>query len=203
MWWGCWGTALSKSVKSGRKGLAFSILLTACSVLAILTNTIRRYRYGIDTSGIKAEPARKSSSDLHWVLITLNPSAASTGFRIYDFWCRRLSFIIYASPKSLTGFPKLEAAFSPNSKPANFTMFSSVRNSALAALLLAFSHAAHSATPAQWRSRPIYQVFTDRFTRTDLSTAAPCASGYGGYCGGTWQGIISKLDYIQVSFDAR
>lgn len=56
-----------------------------------------------------------------------------------------------------------------------------------------------SATPAEWRGRSIYQVFTDRFAPTDSTTKPSCPSGYGGYCGGTWQGIISKLDYIQVS----
>jgi len=54
------------------------------------------------------------------------------------------------------------------------------------------------ATPAQWRGRSIYQVFTDRFARTDGSTSATCTSGYEGFCGGTWKGITSKLDYIQV-----
>ncbi|CZR63650.1 related to alpha-amylase A precursor [Phialocephala subalpina] len=54
-----------------------------------------------------------------------------------------------------------------------------------------------SATPAEWRGRSIYQVFTDRFAPTDSTTKPSCPSGYGGYCGGTWQGIISKLDYIQ------
>ncbi|CAG8948717.1 hypothetical protein HYFRA_00001838 [Hymenoscyphus fraxineus] len=52
------------------------------------------------------------------------------------------------------------------------------------------------ATTSDWRSRSIYQVFTDRFARTDGSNTY-CAPGYGGFCGGTWQGIINKLDYIQ------
>ncbi|KAK7719915.1 hypothetical protein SLS64_002096 [Diaporthe eres] len=38
---------------------------------------------------------------------------------------------------------------------------------------------------------------TDRFARTDLSTTASCDSSKGVYCGGTWKGLISKLDYIQ------
>lgn len=36
---------------------------------------------------------------------------------------------------------------------------------------------------------------TDRFARTDGSTSAPC--DFNSYCGGTWQGLINKLDYIQ------
>ena len=58
----------------------------------------------------------------------------------------------------------------------------------------------YAATPAQWRSRSIYQVMTDRFARTDQSTSASCPPGFGGYCGGTWAGLTEKLDYIQVSF---
>lgn len=37
----------------------------------------------------------------------------------------------------------------------------------------------------------------DRFARTDLSTTAPCDTSAQVYCGGTWKGLISKLDYIQ------
>ncbi|KAK6601136.1 Alpha-amylase A type-3-like protein 1 [Botrytis cinerea] len=54
-----------------------------------------------------------------------------------------------------------------------------------------------SATPDEWRTRSIYQVFTDRFARTDVSNTTDCPSQTRGYCGGTWQGIINKLDYIQ------
>lgn len=52
-------------------------------------------------------------------------------------------------------------------------------------------------SPAQWRSQSIYQVVTDRFARTDGSTTATCDTNLGLYCGGTWQGLINKLDYIQ------
>jgi alpha-amylase len=52
-------------------------------------------------------------------------------------------------------------------------------------------------SPADWRKQSIYQLLTDRFARTDGSTTATCDSGAGIYCGGTWQGIIKKLDYIQ------
>ena len=52
-------------------------------------------------------------------------------------------------------------------------------------------------TPAEWRSQSIYQVLTDRFARTDGSTTASCDTGEGVYCGGTWEGIINHLDYIQ------
>lgn len=46
-----------------------------------------------------------------------------------------------------------------------------------------------------WATQSIYQVMTDRFARTDNSTSHTCDLLQ--YCGGTWQGIINKLDYIQ------
>lgn len=52
-------------------------------------------------------------------------------------------------------------------------------------------------TPAEWRAQSIYQVVTDRFARTDGSTTYSCSTAGQVYCGGTWQGIINQLDYIQ------
>ncbi|KKZ66125.1 alpha-amylase A type-3 [[Emmonsia] crescens] len=63
--------------------------------------------------------------------------------------------------------------------------------------ILALSETIFAATPAEWRSQSIYFLLTDRFARTDGSTAAPCNTDDRRYCGGTWQGIINKLDYIQ------
>ena len=68
---------------------------------------------------------------------------------------------------------------------------------ALLLFLFLFNLVALAASPAEWRSRMIYQVLTDRFAQTDGSTTAPCNAGDGVYCGGTWQGIINRLDYIQ------
>ena len=62
-------------------------------------------------------------------------------------------------------------------------------------LFLVFCACTSALTPAQWRSQSIYQVVTDRFARTDGSTSASCDLNR--YCGGTWQGLIKKLDYIQ------
>ena len=60
-----------------------------------------------------------------------------------------------------------------------------------------------AASSSEWRGRSIYQVFTDRFARTDGSTTASCSPGYQGYCGGTWAGITNHLDYIRgMGFDA-
>ncbi|TKA60936.1 Alpha-amylase A type-3 [Cryomyces minteri] len=65
------------------------------------------------------------------------------------------------------------------------------------AAALALASSALAATPAQWRGRSIYQVLTDRFARADGSTTATCNTGDRVYCGGTYQGIIKQLDYIQ------
>ncbi|EFX05166.1 O-glycosyl hydrolase [Grosmannia clavigera kw1407] len=52
-------------------------------------------------------------------------------------------------------------------------------------------------TPVQWRGQSIYFLLTDRFARTDNSTTAACDTSKRAYCGGSWQGIINQLDYIQ------
>ncbi|PGH02056.1 alpha-amylase [Blastomyces parvus] len=63
--------------------------------------------------------------------------------------------------------------------------------------ILALLEVVNAATPAEWRSRSIYFLLTDRFARTDGSTTAPCNTDDQRFCGGTWRGIINKLDYIQ------
>ncbi|KAB8076233.1 glycoside hydrolase superfamily [Aspergillus leporis] len=54
-----------------------------------------------------------------------------------------------------------------------------------------------ASTLNEWRSQSIYFLMTDRFARTDGSTSAPCDLSQRAYCGGSWQGIIEQLDYIQ------
>ncbi|KAI4282888.1 MAG: hypothetical protein L6R38_002609 [Xanthoria sp. 2 TBL-2021] len=49
--------------------------------------------------------------------------------------------------------------------------------------------------PNDWRGRSIYQIITDRFSPSN--SAMPCDVAKQQYCGGTWQGIINRLDYIQ------
>lgn len=69
--------------------------------------------------------------------------------------------------------------------------------------VLLYSLQAAAATLEDWRTRTIYQVLTDRFARSDGSTTAPCNVVDGLYCGGSWKGIVDKLDYIQgMNFDA-
>ncbi len=48
---------------------------------------------------------------------------------------------------------------------------------------------------AEWASRSIYQVMTDRFAKSDGSSQE--CTDVEKYCGGTWTGLINKLDYIQ------
>lgn len=61
---------------------------------------------------------------------------------------------------------------------------------------------ASEAKPDYWRSRSIYQIMTDRFATSDNSTPY-CDTAQKQYCGGTWRGIINRLDYIKnMSFTA-
>ncbi|TGO10923.1 hypothetical protein BTUL_0122g00350 [Botrytis tulipae] len=64
-------------------------------------------------------------------------------------------------------------------------------------LLTSFVNDVHAATSDDWRSQSIYQIITDRFARTDGSTTYACNNTAQLYCGGTFQGIINHLDYIQ------
>nr|KMM70027.1 alpha-amylase 1 [Coccidioides posadasii RMSCC 3488] len=65
------------------------------------------------------------------------------------------------------------------------------------------SHFSFAANTGDWKPRSIYQVFTDRFARTDGSSTALCDPKEGVTCGGTWRGIINHLNYIQgMGFDA-
>ncbi|RWA12494.1 hypothetical protein EKO27_g2602 [Xylaria grammica] len=63
------------------------------------------------------------------------------------------------------------------------------------ALLAALGATVQALSTDSWTKQSIYQVLTDRFARTDLSTSA--CNDLRSYCGGTWQGLIKKLDYIQ------
>ncbi len=57
-----------------------------------------------------------------------------------------------------------------------------------------------SKTKEEWKSRTIYQILTDRFSRTSGDTSGCDISKY---CGGTFKGLQNNLDYIQnMGFDA-
>jgi hypothetical protein len=82
-------------------------------------------------------------------------------------------------------------------RPANMTKLFFL------ALVLAITNTVRAATAAEWRSRSIYQVVTDRYALTNNSISAPCDPSMSVYCGGSWEGIINNLDYIQnMGFDA-
>lgn len=48
----------------------------------------------------------------------------------------------------------------------------------------------------EWKSRSIYQVMIDRYAHDDGGTDHECNELYK-FCGGTWKGLMNKLDYIQ------
>jgi alpha-amylase len=64
-----------------------------------------------------------------------------------------------------------------------------------AAAVLAFSGLASAANLTEWKDRSIYQVMIDRYALTDGSTDHECEAHL--TCGGTWAGLLNKLDYIE------
>ncbi|KAL2131346.1 hypothetical protein VTI74DRAFT_5235 [Chaetomium olivicolor] len=73
-------------------------------------------------------------------------------------------------------------------------MRASIFSGAVAAAL-AFAGLGAAADIEAWKSRSIYQVMIDRYARPDGSTDATCELYK--FCGGTWKGLMNKLDYIQ------
>ncbi|RAL03721.1 alpha-amylase [Aspergillus ibericus CBS 121593] len=70
-------------------------------------------------------------------------------------------------------------------------------------MVLLVAATVQAASRDQWIGRSVYQIVTDRYARSDNSTTAACDAAEGNYCGGSFQGIINKLDYIQdLGFDA-
>ncbi|KAF9645246.1 alpha-amylase [Thelephora ganbajun] len=70
------------------------------------------------------------------------------------------------------------------------------------ALATCFAASSLAASVVEWQERSIYQVLTDRFALEGGGTAR-CVTDDRKYCGGTYRGIIDKLDYIQnLGFDA-
>jgi alpha-amylase len=65
----------------------------------------------------------------------------------------------------------------------------------------ALAMAVSAGTSDEWKQRSVYQVLTDRFARSDGSTST--CTNLSNYCGGDYQGMINKLDYIQgMGYDA-
>lgn len=63
--------------------------------------------------------------------------------------------------------------------------------------------AALTADAEAWKSRSIYFALTDRIARSSTDTGGNSCGNLGNYCGGTFRGLQSKLDYIKgMGFDA-
>ncbi|KAJ6568868.1 GH13 alpha-amylase precursor [Mycena capillaripes] len=59
-----------------------------------------------------------------------------------------------------------------------------------------------AASAADWSTKSIYQLVTDRFAMSNDSST-PCDTSLRTYCGGSWAGLTTHLDYIQeMGFDA-
>ncbi|KAF2181444.1 carbohydrate-binding module family 20 protein [Zopfia rhizophila CBS 207.26] len=70
-------------------------------------------------------------------------------------------------------------------------------------LLLHLVSVVMAADTNAWKSRSIYFVLTDRIARNSSDTGGGSCSNLGNYCGGTFKGLESKLDYIKgLGFDA-
>ncbi|KAM0546244.1 hypothetical protein ACHAPJ_010927 [Fusarium lateritium] len=62
---------------------------------------------------------------------------------------------------------------------------------------------AEAADAAAWKSRNIYFALTDRVARSADDSGGNACGNLGNYCGGTFKGLESKLDYIKgMGFDA-
>lgn len=75
--------------------------------------------------------------------------------------------------------------------------------SALITFLLQLCSLVAAADTSAWKSRSIYFVLTDRIARSSSDTGGDSCGNLGNYCGGTFKGLESKLDYIKnLGFDA-
>ncbi|KAF4978723.1 hypothetical protein FZEAL_4943 [Fusarium zealandicum] len=74
---------------------------------------------------------------------------------------------------------------------------------AVVAVIASTVSVALAADTAAWKSRSIYFALTDRVARSGSDTGGNSCNDLGLYCGGTFKGLESKLDYIQgMGFDA-
>ena len=73
----------------------------------------------------------------------------------------------------------------------------------IVACFLYFISFVSAADTNAWKSRSIYFVLTDRIARSSSDTGGSACGNLGNYCGGTFKGLESKLDYIQnLGFDS-
>jgi hypothetical protein len=70
-------------------------------------------------------------------------------------------------------------------------------------ILFYFISITTAADTSAWKSRSIYFVLTDRIARSSSDSGGALCGDLGNYCGGTFKGLESKLDYIKnLGFDA-
>ncbi|ORX98302.1 glycoside hydrolase superfamily [Clohesyomyces aquaticus] len=69
--------------------------------------------------------------------------------------------------------------------------------SSLLAFSLNLNAFARAADTAAWRSRSIYFALTDRMARSSGDTGGSACGDLTSYCGGTFKGLESKLDYVK------
>jgi len=73
----------------------------------------------------------------------------------------------------------------------------------LLTFFLYFTSLISAADTNAWKSRSIYFVLTDRIARSSSDAGGGSCGDLGNYCGGTFKGLESKLDYIKgLGFDA-
>ena len=73
----------------------------------------------------------------------------------------------------------------------------------ITALFFYIASIVSAADTAAWKSRSIYFALTDRVARSSSDTGGSSCGNLGDYCGGTFKGLESKLDYIKgLGFDA-
>ena len=73
----------------------------------------------------------------------------------------------------------------------------------ITALFFYITSIVSAADTTAWKSRSIYFVLTDRIARSSSDTGGSQCGNLGDYCGGTFKGLESKLDYIKnLGFDA-
>lgn len=84
---------------------------------------------------------------------------------------------------------------------ANYSVLTMKFSTSLALLWQAL--AVLGADTNSWKSRTIYFALTDRVARNENDNGGDACGNLGNYCGGTFKGLQSKLDYIHgMGFDA-
>jgi hypothetical protein len=87
-------------------------------------------------------------------------------------------------------------------KPLSHSPFA-MKFSLLATIVASISPLAQAADANAWKSRNIYFALTDRVARSANDNGGSACGNLGNYCGGTFKGLESKLDYIKgMGFDA-